>query len=147
MDTLWRILTWVTLNPDSAAGLAGMVAALVGLFRRWAVANRRDALVAMSGAVGRVMGDIATQLKATPPGMKPIDFAMQMFRPKADELIAEFNKTAPIIGATPEKLEPMARGELGRIMGAAAPSLDVPVPARGAGLLRPVDGPVELQGQ
>ncbi len=126
MDTLWRILTWVTLNPDSAAGLAGMVAALVGLFRRWAVANRRDSLAALSGWASRAAGEVATMLAKTPPGMKPGDFAARLLRERAERAIVEFDKTAPLVGATPDKLAGMAMGELGKILGPQAPTLQVP---------------------
>lgn len=130
MDILLRALGWVAANPDTAGGLAGMAAALFGLFRRWAVANRQDSLAGLAGAAARLAGDVATQLANTPVGMKPADFAMALIRGRAEAMIAEFDKTAPIVGATPEKLAGMAYGALGQIMGPAAPTLQIPVAAR-----------------
>lgn len=106
------ILDWLQLILVGLA-LAGWLLARVN---RWAVETHRDRLAIVTSAAGNAAGRIRESLNGLPPSTDAAAVKRALIALAAKEVLEEFDKTAPAVGATRRKIEAMIEGQLGKIL-------------------------------
>ena len=106
-----------------------------GALNRWAVANHRDRLAAITSAAGNAGGRIKDQLAGLPVGTDVGAIKAILVQNAAAAVMGEFGPMAAKVSATPDKIAGMITGQMGQATVTPASSpvvavVDVMPPAR-----------------